>query len=344
MFKDKKSLFITLKSIPKLLGIFLITGIALLVVYLTQVPSNRIKKDQFQKKYQVLNSYLEDLWVDGNYGDIPKSCDSLRFTEALVHSDFYKCNPLLLKCFFENSKKIEIKKLKFDFDSFTFDRRLRPIVRLKQGQQSYSLKMNYSCTDTYLPQKFYSAGSKNQNFRWDNFYQDVYIDKNYISNLMVGLWNKKKYEDLYKPNTSLTLNEKKNYCQTLGKQLLESRYLDAASYYPEQKEGYFYKHPYPWTKQRPRLKEKIKKSDCANIYSKECESIRPYQFYEPLSITWMGISNALGNYPEVIENKFIKGQNLMPSSFNYLWNDKRNRIGVREPLKSKGAFRCMLVR
>jgi hypothetical protein len=334
--------------IPKILGVFLISGIALFSIYFTQVPRETEKTTDYQQQYQILSLALSELWESGEHSSIPDLCEELRYSEKLVHSDFYRCNPSLFECLIKKNKSISLGKSSYQLVSFLLDTKLRPIATFKNNDELFKLRLSYTCLDTYLPEKLYSAGPKGIDLRWDNFDQFVYIDKNYVSNLLVGIWNNKKYQDLYKPNTTLSFNEKKQFCQSMGKQLLESRFLDAASFYPEQKDGFFYKHPYPWTKERRSHKENIKSSDCGNLYSKECESIRPYQFSEPLGVTWMGIANSLGNYPEVVENKFRPKMNLVPSSFYQSWNSKKNEVGIREVLKEndkemKGAFRCMSI-
>jgi hypothetical protein len=290
---------------------------------------------------------VEELWERGEQSKFSQLCEDVKYSESLVHSDFYQCNPKLLECLTKKNESILLGDSRLQLNSFSIDSKLRPILSFTDKEDIFKIRLNYTCHDAYLPEKLYSAGKKGEDFQWDNLNQFVYIDKNYISNLLVGLWNNQSFQAPYKPNTSLSFADKKAFCQTLGKQLLESRFLDAASFYPEQKDGFFYKYPYPWTKERRSFKEVIKSTDCANIYSKECESIRPYQFYEPLGLTWMGISNSLGNYPEVVLNKYKHGMNLVPSSFYHNWNNSIHQVGVREAIKKegeiKGAFRCMSI-
>ena len=334
--------------ISKIWILFLTIGIALLVIRFWPIADKKTQESShYQENYAQLALVLTKTWKNGGSDHFKNPCKSYKFNELLVHSDFKSCNSDYFKCLFDENKNIKINNTSYKTLSLKLDNRFNPIVSLSSGEAIFHIKLFNSCRDVYLPQKFYSAGVKGKDHLWDNFDQNVYIDKNYISNREVKLWNKKEIGADYIPNTSLDLDDKRKYCSSIGKQLLESRYLDAASFFPENKERFFYKHPYPWTKERSLKKDSILKRDCSNIYSKECESIRPYQFFEPISLTWMGIANALGAYPEIVLNKFDKDLNRVPSSFYYEWNHKYHQVGFRikndDQNENSGAFRCMSI-
>jgi hypothetical protein len=261
---------------------------------------------------------IQEVW-SGNSDFI---CDEFKNLNA-VNAEFFNCNPNYLKCYLKS------KQFKF---SMKFDRRKNPIINLISNAQKMKLKLLDTCSDTYLPQRKYSAGPKGINLIWDNINQNIFIDKNYVSNLDVSLWSGKEYKNVFKPNIDLSREERIGFCQSKGKQLLESRYFDAASFYIgslDKNPIHIFKYPFPWTKKRS-LNLKIPKSrDCANIYSRECENIRPYEFYEPIATTWIGINNSLGSYPEVFINKFIPKANLKVSSFNFPFKSKWHQVGLR---------------
>lgn len=286
---------------------------------------NSIAKQKFMQN-------IQDVW-SGTAGFIcPKETN-----KKGISDEFYNCNTENLECYLTQTNifKIEENEFKLIKPSEKFlelDRRNNPIINFEFKGQKLKIKLFNTCSDVYLPQRKYSAGPKGFSFIWDNINQNIFIDKNYVSNLDTFLWNKRKDGELYKPNTKLTLNEKINYCQFRGKQLLQSRFFDAASFYVGSQPinpVHIYKFPYPWTKKRRTKTDELKSRDCANIYSKECESIRPYEFFGSIATTWIGINYSLGSYPEIFINKLIPRANLKVSSFFVNSDSPWHKVGMR---------------
>ena len=247
-----------------------------------------------------------------------------------VSSEFYSCNPKYIDCYLRSQE--EISPIIKGSSYLEFDRRKNPILSFKVDGQSFKIKLLNTCSDTYLPQRKYSAGPKGVDLIWDNIGQNIFIDKGYVSNLDIFLWNGKNNKNLFRPSSKLSLEDQIQFCQSKGKQLLESRYFDAASFYVgslETNPEYIFKFPYPWSKKSRLNMQEPKSRDCANIYSRECESIRPYEFFEPIATTWIGINNSLGSYPEIFINKFIPRANLKLSSFYLPFDSKWHQVGLR---------------
>lgn len=299
-----------------------------------------------------LKTRLEKRWLLGDIEeDILKgkiNCPLLEKGKYSYHSSFLECNPLYLECFLksEKSKKdllnIKINKSDYSFKyqkQVQFDRRQNIILSfLDPNNKEFKIKLFNSCKDRYLPKGKYSAGPKGTEYVWDNIDQNIFIDKTYITNLDIYLWNNKIEGNLFEPSTNLSLVDRVRYCQSVGKQLLESRYFDAASFYRDTESinpNYIFKFPYPWTKKRKlNLSEGIKERDCGNLYSRDCENIRVYKYHEPNALTWIGIYKSLGSYPELMVNKFKSQANLKLSSFYLPFFHEVQEVGKRVSYKN----------
>ena len=342
--------------IPKILVLFLAIGFATLLYSISQEIWGRtdLETKNIYSDYEDLSSELDKAWRNGygsvlvnfsSVGDI--RCSSLRKNKVYYHSNYLNCNPLHFQCLLESNRSLSLNKKKYELVSFLLDRRGNPIVSYQRNSYLYKVKLFDTCRTSLLPENKYSSGLKGEDFIWDNINQKIYIDKNYRTNLDVEIWSGEYLGERYLPNTSLDLQRKKKYCQSIGGQLLQSHVLDAASFFFEEDRSYFNKYPYPWSKRRRELKKEIMSRDCSNMYTKECIQKRELKHGEAIGISWMGIYNVLGNYPEVVDNKFVDGLDLHLSSSLYGWNHFSHQVGERVKLQSnlkiKAAFRCMFI-
>jgi hypothetical protein len=334
--------------ISKSWGIILLIVIALLAYYFSQVKAKNEVKVDYLGELRDLSEVLNEAWLKGSAPELPREnfqCDLINLADKLYHSDFLHCNPTYIDCLTSSVGIIKIGKKKYKKLDFYMDEKQSPILTYMIGKEKFSIKLIDTCKDTYLPSGKYSAGVKGKDNLWDNIDQIVYIDKNYRTNLDVSYWNQNIEKPIYAPSTNLTHKEMERYCNSIGRQLLQARFLDAASFFPSN-DAYFFKHRYHFSK-RARIEiEKVSTTDCGNLYTKECESVKPYLFQEPVALSWMGLHNVLGNYPEVVTNKFYPNQNLSESSFFYNWDSEVHQIGLRVDWSAKqevkGAFRCMV--
>lgn len=334
----------------------------------------------------MLMEEVKNLWAKGQVDRLSEKqkleCSDLLTFNSQVGDDFYQCNPYFLSCLFKHAEKLKLFEYEVDNHQkyqyrpdkkdglyFVHTNKNKLLVQFSSDKhhQPIKLSLDFNCKEVYLPENLYSAGQRQEdNKLWDNFGQSIYIDKYYVSNLDVYLWKKRKgnltdldtklfQQKSYFPSTNLTFEEQKLFCADQGKTVLKSHYFDAASYlYLESKnKKIINKFPFHWTKKRTRELENIKSSDCYNIYSKECEKIRPYKFVDPLATSWMGMHFVLGNYLEHHPNLFEPELNIKKSSFYLthasLWHEIGKRINDNELSSDKDfmnkevevAFRCM---
>ena len=332
--------------------------------------SKRKVKTNFEqlKVTQKIIDTVSRAWVEGGVDTLSSEqqqfCSKIIDFKTKVTKDFYQCNPRFINCFLYGYSYKNYRPIKFKDNYFEYSKLGDPIVTFAKNKDDFfRIKLNDSCSDVYLPSKKYSAGPRKvQSYIWDNFGQFVYIDKYYVSNLDVFNWKVRKKikfseleknidKELYRPNTTLSTEDKRLYCYHHGKKLLESRYFDAASFIPDKEDNpkLVRKFPYHWTKRR-----QVDEKKCYHVYARGCESQREYKFYEGLSTSWIGMHFVLGNYMEYLPNKFVKELDLKLSSFyllkESLWHEigKRGTLGKDDKKFFKDqegvAFRCMAIR
>ena len=309
---------------------------------------------------EVLPEFMSRVQRDWQYGSYSKlnefetkSCQFL--ADADHQDDFLSCNPVYLQCLLDHYKKDKFKNYKFE--NFTFIPQLndaKKFVNHRDNQvilnfiemktkKFFSLRLQNSCNQKKLPKNIYSATtSLDQKFTWDNMDYDIYIDRSYITNLDVYRWasstGKKKLASKYNSSKNfkqaaidLDQQYQADVCEFHGGYLLESRVFDAATFFPNKSQT-FYKFPLPWTKEKESFlssEEELKLSDCKNAYVKGCEKLSDFDHFNRFSMSWMGIANALGGYPEHLKNIFFPKANLKLSSFYIERQSPWNRLGVR---------------
>ena len=280
-----------------------------------------------------------------------------------------------------------------------------------EGYENYSMNVVLEdvCSDTYLPQRAYPYGmadeatnlegalpyKKKKDWSWDNLDRHIYVDKYLVSTRDVVEWidaDSVAAKEMSgwsvppttgwwsRPASGLTYDQMRKYCVFRGKQLLEAHIMDAASFFPQEKQipDFFLRNPYPWT---PRAKESFLNKtgkgeivpttkDCSRAYVKECQSITPFEYHSNDAASWMEIYATLGGYLEAVRNPVYPLKNLKASSFyfaaastwhqvgrralwdgqgfrlpNFSWVDTGNPLEQDEPVPGqdefKVGFRCM---
>lgn len=352
-------------SIPKVFSI-----VGLILIFLIIVSHFLSTKTEPENPTQItfkLISQLKDRWelgdIENHFHKKKFTCDKLIFNAKNIDSEFLKCNPNYLECFLNNEtpinsefsivnngKKYSLKIIKNNnqfFSQYQNSINLNAqIIGLDLGV--FRIKLQNTCNEVLLPQRIYSAGEVSDNSQvWDNLNQQIYIDKFYVSNLDIYHWDKSKLDHLepkkfHLPNTSLSINERKNYCLSKRKQLLQSHVLDAASFIPSDLSDsipeFVYKYPYSWTKKKKGVflyeslddsDYEVKAKDCEYAYVADCLKIVDYKHFATDSVSWMGINNILGHYLEFVENKFLPSQNLKASSFYFNAKSAWHEVGKR---------------
>lgn len=359
-----------------LVGLILIF-LALLLYYFRFGDQFTNKGELFGQLQSSLLTQIKDRWEQGdleNYYYRNKfSCPDLIKNGENIDSEYLKCNPNYLECYLQGKAKVNPKiSVKVDGKEFWLNfKRSKEFVNVTKddsvklnatissfADKEFSIELQNTCRDVYLPQRIYSAGGIDQNYVWDNFFQHIFIDRFYVTNLDVYLWKKVfNIKDIdvstdpslwHLPSTDLTLKQRKRFCNSYGKQLLQSHVLDAASFVPsdinDHMPDHVYKFPYPWTKKINGifLYEKkigndfnISQKDCTHAYVKDCLKFK-FKHFNTDSVSWMGVNYTLGYYMEVVENPFNSFQNLKASSFYFNSNSIWHEIGKRAHWDGEG--------
>jgi hypothetical protein len=198
---------------------------------------------------------------------------------------------------------------------------------------SIRMLLGDSCRDSYLPERIYATkrSKSDELFHWDNFGRSLFIDKFYVSNRDINQWRLHRGEthllipqrDLWPMPALLNQKDQIQYCHFLGKKLLESKLMDAASMTPENLKDpmtSFKQLPStPWQRDFARTflgmakinpDYQLTPLDCALAEVKGCKET----FYSTDSASWMGFNYALGFHQESLVNDLDPDLNLKPSS------------------------------
>lgn len=350
-----------------ILLLLILVGVLISYWFGMRNETKNVRKKQINQVLEEFISHKNSLWLEGDIEGLYKknklNCPKYISNDMAVHSSFFECNPLYYLCL---SKKVEkFNGYEFKFNKYEIGDLGSFIAYYSLQDIDFSLKFKDVCRSVSLEKKLYNAGPvKDQNYLWDNYAENVYIDKQYVNNLDKVLSLKGKLENIKDPHLPL-LNfpekEMQKICYDLGGQLLENRYFDAAVNYPTKiVNKIINKYPYPWTKRRE-LSSEEESSRCYKSFSKECSNI-PYMYHSDYSPSWIGIYHSLGSYMEYFNNKFYPGFNLKVSSknisINDIWNrnfyranlDKTVRVedynerALKEKELKDWAFRCMYLK
>lgn len=342
---------------------------------------------------QALNFYSER-WREGDKEDAylkqEMSCNNLIQPSLSLKQDYFSCNPYYFECILRNKNTQVSPSFAGEFRGEKFRYEIIPSkdgqylmilkngnIRLQlqffwQGKKSYltTMELLNQCHQIYLPQRIYSAGDIDEQWRWDNFSSQIYIDKFYVSRGDVELWNKSldrpvmlnfDVKNRAKPETRLSTPQKKQFCLDRGGQLLQARYFLAASYLPSNidnaRPGFIYKTPYPSSRRNqdvPFFKAKTimdyeySKDDCSRFYVKECLAKQPRPLFRTSNLSWMGMAFPLGEYPEIYENKRDPAHSIKLSSLFFDAKSDVHELGAlftkeqsTEEINKQLAFRCM---
>lgn len=359
---------ITKYSIAKIIPIVLIFVVFYLCYFILEKKSFTAPIAKYDENFDELLfdfvSQLRARWelgdVEGRIGEGRFSCTNISHKMTLKHFPFFQCNSAYMTCFLSGGlldvsipsafTRVGAKWLP---NQTWHDQNGNVIYRFTTNLSSkvLSVKLENYCHQTYLPQKIYSTGLRQDlEYAWDNYNQDIFIDKYYVNRYQVRKWIKKNKQDMilegdHLPALNLTLSQMKEFCHNHGKALLQSHIFDASSFFPSVfKNGYIFKSKYPWGSS---------KKDPAKIQN----------------LSWNGVEYVLGGEMEVFDNLFTEKRNLKVSS-QYLKSDNfwhRNGLrafwqgesllqdqfdfleiysGKRYEVQNKNgvAFRCMLIK
>lgn len=285
-----------------------------------------------KKHLSVFLAQVKAIWdykiQDTRFMEQKNECLNEISSEFQKMDGYFECNPSFLKCMLDKNSFENFEILKKNGEILSSKKSHQYIqVRDKILNKVFSVQLENHCHEKYLPANSYNAGVEvSKKYMWDNFMYDVYIDKYYAHE--------------FESDKILTLTEMNNFCRSQGKSLLESRYFDAATFFPS-KNKVIYKHPYPWTKSSRSFlssDEKLNHGHCENAYVKECIELKKYNQFAGYSLSWMGIDHSLGGLPEAFRNIFNHRANIKLSSYFLLRSSLWHKNGARAYWNGSGFF------
>lgn len=342
-----------------LLSLLLIVAIAGVILFFgrNRLFGTKSKQSAIVKE---LPDFLRQVKRAWQVGDVErtksfKDKECLIFNKNKISEEFLGCNSLYFDCLLKDMARakfaeLETNSMRFVPQKNAFSNYLEAggnFVNLnvfeKNTKKLFSVKLQKSCNQKKLPPAVYSAGPQiESSYIWDNFLHDVFIDRHYATRFEVWNWASKTgrtkivaamagEDKFFEPAISISPKSQKNFCEDQGKSLLESRYFDAATFYPSQNQN-IYKYPFSWTKNRDTFlntDSELSLLDCQNAYVKECQSLKIQNSVQFSSVSWMGIYQSLGSHAEHFRNVFNPAANLKLSNLNLSRESLWHRTGVR---------------
>lgn len=332
------------------------------------------KTDQFIQDKEALTRLLQNsseihrIWNEGEdsreWSLIKVEClkyykNTSEFDESLL-----RCNPMLLQCYALFTKKLNFhfvkpeKENKSDKFYHYMTKSNSSHVKLSSPGYLFRIEDNIShkkldllladnCHEVFLENRAYAYGEEltgkaaleTEDYRFDNFGQNIYIDRHLVTNAEVNDWIdfgnpdltkglvKRESDELFLPATHLLYEQMENYCSYKGKQVLLAHYADAAAFLPMDLNEIIPKKnsrsPYYWTKKKSEYKD-----DCNLIYAQECLTKSPFRLNSG-SPTWAGMMDSMGGVFEAFRNPIDPESNLKASSFYFNFKSPWHKLGFR---------------
>lgn len=329
-------------------------------------PKNNLKAEQFVQEKAALerliknSSEIHRLWTEGEdsreWNSWKKECLQLKKIESPFDESLLRCNPILMECLAAFTKKSDFHFVKNGDSLYRYVTKSNIAhahlngtgylftIEDIQSKKKLDLLLADNCQEVFLQNRAYAygeevLGKEAEDYRFDNFNQNIYIDRHLVTNAEINDWidfgnsdftkglHKKTGDDLVLPATDLKEEQMMNYCSFRGKQLLLAHYFDAATFLPMDLSDVLpaknNRSPYYWTKKRNDFKP-----DCNLIYAQECPAKKPFQL-NATSPTWAGLTDAMGGVMEVFRNPIDPESNLKASSFYFNFKSQWHRLGFR---------------
>jgi hypothetical protein len=335
------------------------------------------KSEQFIQERNGINRLLENsseiqrVWQEGEeskeWSLLKNEC--LKYFKITTPFDetILRCHPMILQCLDKFSKKRNyhfvspnfqlgekkiyryitkstISHLDIDQSGYLFT------IEDNESHQRLNLLLADQCHEVFLQNRTYAYGeeapSNEQDYRFDNFTQNIYLDKHLVMNSEINEWIefgnpeftrglvKKESDDLFLPATHLTMTQMMNYCSFRGKQLLLAHYFDAAAFMPQDLNEVnplkSTRSPYYWTKKKSEYR-----SDCQLLYANDCMSKNIFQL-NSTSPTWAGLMDSMGGVFEAFRNPIDPESNLKASSMYFNFKSPWHKLGFRAGWDGEG--------
>lgn len=341
------------------------------------------KTDQFIQDKESLSrliansSEIHRIWNEGEdsreWNLIKSDCLNYYKMNTTFDESLLRCNPMLLQCHILFTKKLSYHLVKPE--SFTGSENQKMYRYLTKSNSShvglgssgylFTIEDNKSrrrldlfladqCQEVFLQNRAYAYGEEisgtdakdSEDYRFDNFGQNIYIDRHLVTNAEVNDWidfgnteftkglSKKSGNDLFLPATDLLFTQMENYCSFKGKQILLAHYADAAGFLPMDLDDVLPKKnnrsPYYWTKKKSEFKE-----DCNLFYAEECLKKKPYSLNSS-GPSWSGVLDSMGGVFEAYRNPIDPESNLKASSFYFQFKSPWHKLGFRAGWDGEG--------
>ena len=345
-------------------------------------PNFTGKTDQFVQDKQSLDRLLQNsseiqrIWNEGEdsreWGLVKEQC--LKYFKINSHFDesLLRCNPILLQCNYLFNSKLSYHFIKPEIGNEQNQKMYRYLTKsntshigLQQPGYLFTIEDKLShkrldllladqCQEVFLQNRIYAYGEEVtgkpsedvEDYRFDNFNQNIYIDRHLVMNFEINDWidfgnpnftkglKKIEADNLFMPATELNYSQMENYCSFKGKQIMQAHYFDAASFLPmdmvdiEPKKNN--RSPYYWTKKKSEFQE-----DCSLLFAKECKNKKSFQLNSS-NPSWAGIMDTMGGVFEVFRNPIDPESNLKASSFYFNFKSPWHKLGFRAGWDGEG--------
>jgi hypothetical protein len=333
------------------------------------------KTEQFVQDKEAMNRLLQNsseihrIWNEGEdsreWNLVKQECLKHFNITSPFDESLLRCNPILLQCNYLFNPKLNYRFVKpekgndenhkmyrYLTKSNTSHVGLEPsgylfTVEDKQSHKQLNLLLADQCQEVFLQNRVYAYGEEIsgkpsediEDYRFDNFNQNIYIDRHLVMNSEVNDWidfgnpnftkgiKKIEADELFMPATGLNYSQMENFCSFKGKQMMQAHYFDAATFLPMDLSVVSPKKnnrsPYYWTKKKSEFKE-----DCNLLYAQEC--VRKKAFHiNSTSPSWAGIMDSMGGVFEVFRNPIDPESNLKASSYYFNFKSPWHKLGFR---------------
>jgi hypothetical protein len=375
--KDFKRYIVPLLSLS-ICAVLLVSG----WIFYPKIKNPIAKTDQFVQDREAINRLLQNsseihrIWNEGEdsreWNLVKQECLKHFNITSTIDESLLRCNPILLECNYLFNPKLNYHFIKPETGNEKNPKLYRYLTKsntnhvgLEQSGYLFTVEDKLShkrldlfladqCQEVFLQNRVYAYGEEIsgkpsedvEDYRFDNFNQNIYIDRHLVTNAEVNDWIdfgnsnftkgllKIEADELFMPATGLNYSQMENFCSFKGKQMMQAHYFDAATFLPMDMDEVNPKKnsrsPYYWTKKKSEFKE-----DCSLLYAQECVRKKAYHL-NSTTPSWAGIMDSMGGVFEVFRNPIDPESNLKASSYYFNFKSPWHKLGFRAGWDGEG--------
>jgi hypothetical protein len=375
--KDFKRYIVPLLSLS-ICAVLLVSG----WIFYPKIKNPIAKTDQFVQDREAINRLLQNsseihrIWNEGEdsreWNLVKQECLKHFNITSTIDESLLRCNPILLECNYLFNPKLNYHFIKPETGNEKNPKLYRYLTKsntnhvgLEQSGYLFTVEDKLShkrldlfladqCQEVFLQNRVYAYGEEIsgkpsedvEDYRFDNFNQNIYIDRHLVTNAEVNDWIdfgnsnftkgllKIEADELFMPATGLNYSQMENFCSFKGKQMMQAHYFDAATFLPMDMDEVNPKKnsrsPYYWTKKKSEFKE-----DCSLLYAQECVREKAYHL-NSTTPSWAGIMDSMGGVFEVFRNPIDPESNLKASSYYFNFKSPWHKLGFRAGWDGEG--------